>query len=797
MKNIIPKKNIPIIILLLLSSLLKAQDYTQTIRGKVNDRESKTGLTGVAIALMQDTIIIDHVITDDDGRFRFDHVKIGTYTLHLRYIGYKEQWIPNITLNSGRESVLNIDMEENAIQLKEAVVHGKQKGELRNEMALVSARAFDSEETERYPGSRQDPARMASNFAGVNGNDDSRNDIVIRGNSPQGLLFRIEGIDMPNANHFALPGTTGSEVSMLNNKVIGASDFMTGAFPAEYGNAIAGVFDIHFRNGNTETFENTIQAGVLGLEAASEGPLSKNNNSSYLVAYRYSTLSVAHDIGLDLGTSSVPVYQDINFKLNFQAGKNDDFSVFGVAGLSRVAIVMSQYTKPTKEIYGSSDLDIYDTITNGFVGGSWGHIINNSAYMKFTIAQTYYSGAFTNDRIRRNSDFSIDTIYRRLRTRYVDERSIASWLINKKINSRNILTAGIYGTRIYTSILDNQMNEDSLKWMNRANVTTTAYLLQPYIQYKFKWTETLELTGGIHGQYYTFSNSKSVEPRASIRWHFAPKHTLSLGGGMHSETDAINVYYIHQPTYGTTASYNDKLDFVRSIHSVASYDYSISSDFRIKIESYFQYLYNVPITRYRSSFSGLNEGATNELSSYDTLTNKGIGRNYGLEFTLEKFFSHHYFLLATATLFRSQYQGSDQVWRRTDFDGRFITNILGGREFRIGKNSLTFSGKLSWAGGRLYSPVDTAATQKAKEIVAVDSKRNSLQFNDYFRLDIKIAYKINTKKLTHEISIDLINVTNHQNLLSYDYAFSTQGKYQIEYLYQLGFLPLVYYKIDF
>ena len=607
-----------------------SQNYTQTIRGVIMDKESKSTLPSGSVALFKDTVIFKTATADDDGNFRFDEIPIGKYSIKARYAGYREQWIPNITLNSGRETVLNIEMEESAVQLKEAVVNSTKKGATRNEMALVSARNFDAEETERYPGSRQDPARMASNFAGVNGNDDSRNDIVIRGNSPQGVLFRIEGIDMGNANHFALPGTTGSEVSMLNNKIIGASDFMTGAFPAEYGNAIAGVFDIHFRNGNSEKYENTLQAGVLGLEAASEGPLSKKDNSSYIVAYRYSTLSIAHNIGLDLGTSSVPVYQDINFKLNFSLGKKDNLSIFGVAGISQVSIVMSQFTKPTKEIYGTSDLNIYDTITNGFAGASWGHIISSSSYMKFTFAQSYYNGAFTDDRIKRNSDFSIDSIYRRLRARYEDIRSIASWYLNSKINNRNVLKVGVYTTRIYSSIIDNHLEEDSNKWLSRANVSTTSYLIQPYIQYKFRMNDRLEFTGGLHGQYYSFSNSKSLEPRLSMRWKLNEKHSISLGGGMHSQTNAVNVYYIHTPTIGATSSYNDKLDFARSIHAVASYDYNIGSNTRIKVESYFQYLYNIPVTRYKSSFSSLNEGATNDLFSYDTLVNKGIGRNYGL-----------------------------------------------------------------------------------------------------------------------------------------------------------------------
>jgi hypothetical protein len=180
-------------------------------------------------------------------------------------------------------------------------------------MATVSARNFNPEEASRYVASREDIARMATNFAGVKGSDDSRNDIVIRGNSPNGVLWRVEGLDIGNPNHFASFGTTGGPVNIINNKMLGNSDFLTGAFPAEYGNGISGVFDLKLRNGNKEKNEFTAQIGILGLEGTAEGPINEKKGSSYIISYRYATLSIMNKLGINFGAAGNPSYQDLNF----------------------------------------------------------------------------------------------------------------------------------------------------------------------------------------------------------------------------------------------------------------------------------------------------------------------------------------------------------------------------------------------------------------------------------------------------------------------------------------------------
>jgi hypothetical protein len=297
---------------------VNSQVLTQTVRGVVTDKESKQPLIGATVIILGSNPLQGST-TDDNGRFKIEKVITGRQTLKISYLGYNEVQIPNIVVNSGKEVVLNIELQENVVSKGEVVVTAdRNKDKSNNEMAVVSARSFSIDETNRYAGALGDPARMVANFAGVSAPSDARNDIIIRGNSPSGLLWRLEGIDIPSPNHFSAQGSTGGPVSILNNNTLRNSDFFTGAWPAEYGNATSGAFDLKLRNGNNEKMEYTGQVGFNGFEGMVEGPIKKSKGSSFMASYRYSTIGLIGDLtGFTFGASGVPKYQDLTFKINF------------------------------------------------------------------------------------------------------------------------------------------------------------------------------------------------------------------------------------------------------------------------------------------------------------------------------------------------------------------------------------------------------------------------------------------------------------------------------------------------
>ena len=784
-----------------------AQPY-QTLKGRIIDKTSQYPVIGVTVLVYKDSTYLQGAQTNMDGYFKFDSLPIGRYKIKATYLGYEPLFVENLVLGSGKELDLPLEMQEQAISLKGAEVNAQGKFATNNEHSVVSTRSFDALETERYAGSRQDPARMALNFAGAQATDDSRNDIVVRGNSPLGILWRFEEVELLNPNHFAIAGSNGGPISMLNNKVIGRSDFMTGAFPAGFGNALSGVFDIKLRNGNSNKHERTGQFGLFGTELAAEGPLHKKSKASYLVAYRYSTLRIFETLNIKLGTSAIPQYQDLSFKLNFPMGKKGTFSVFGIGGTSNINIVMSKFNEPQEELYGLKNRDQYFTTSMGMAGMSYKWNLNARTFSKITIAAAANSVGGTHDLILRNPDFTVNQLVPKLDYGMKEQKYSFSWLLRKKISNRSSLLTGIYADQFGVNYYDSLYNENTSNWENRlqAKGLYNALLLQPYIQLIHRVNPSLTLTGGVHVNYLLMNHSTSVEPRFGARYEINKKHALSAGLGLHSRMQALYTYFTTpMDPSGNIGMHNKNIGFTRSLHYVFTHEMSVSKTLRIKSEVYYQYLFEIPVEKYASSsFSLINMGSGFERYFPAVLENKGTGRNFGIETTIEKSFSKNYFFLLTASVFDSKYKGSDGIRRNTDFNGVYSTRVLFGHEKALDakeKLHLISGFGLSYAGGRRYTPADRDSSLKMTELVLNDSLRNTLQFKDYIRFDLRIGLKYEGKKTSHELVIDILNLLNRQNVLMLNFdserALYSPGTDPLVLQPQLGRLPVFFYKIHF
>ncbi|HRG01907.1 MAG TPA: carboxypeptidase-like regulatory domain-containing protein [Bacteroidia bacterium] len=797
--------------------------YTQTVRGQVVDKVSSVGLPGVVVRLKNDSTKKHVATTDANGNFKIEGIPVGRRAFIVSLIGYNTLPLNDIIVSSGKETFLNIELEESLVQMDEVVVNADEQKDVVTDMQAVNVKTFSIEETERYPGSRQDPARMASNFAGVQGTNDSRNDIVVRGNSPAGLLWRLEEIDIPNPNHFAVAGSAGGPTAIINNKYLANSEFYTGAFPANYGNALGGVFDLKMRNGNNQKHERTFQFGLLGTELSVEGPINKEKGSSYFVNYRYSTLKMLSGLNIKLGTSAVPQYQDGAFRFNFPTKKAGVFSLSGIGGMSTIKIILSTQTERPKELYGDLNRDQYFASNMGVVILNHSYSFNSRTLMKTSLA---YSGQGLNvDHylVLRDKNFKPnDTLPQILGYDFLETKSTLAWYIKHKMNAKNSFKAGFFANAFHVNFYDQvKINSryDTIAqsildkpYKTRINSQADFYLLQPYIAFVHKFNEKWSTNVGVFAQYLTLSNSWVAEPRASLRYQFKSNQSLSLAYGMHSQMQPTYLYFATPDSlvrdgkvYSNPGKVQDNknLGFSRSQHAVLGYDLQISKFFRTKVEAYYQYLWNVPVYAVPSGVSLLNRGASfNRFFPIYTMENKGTGYNYGLEFTLEKTFSKHYFFLYSASLFDSKYTASNGKTFDTDFNGQYMMNLLAGLEYEIGKskkNSINVSSKFTYGGGKRYSPVDIAASNAVMDVVADNDKVNTLQFNPYNRLDLRIAYKINGKKAAYEIALDLVNLMNTKNVLALSYAPDPANINADPLIknYQLGFLPLFYVKVDF
>jgi hypothetical protein len=785
-----------------------AQWITQTVRGNIIDRESNAVLEAVSVAVLKDSSLISGTVTDAQGNFRLEKVPVGRVNIVASYVGYKKVFLPNILLSSAKEMVLTIEMESAVETKNEVIISASRKGETINEMAVLSARSFSIEETDRYAGSRGDPARMASNFAGVSGTDDSRNDLVIRGNSPFGILYRVDNVVIPNPNHFAVAGATGGSVAILNNRMLSTSDFLTGAFPAEYGNAIAGVFDIRMKNGNNERHEYTTQLGIMGAEIFGEGPLNTKTKASYIFNARYATLEGLVKLGIDIGTDAIPKYQDVQFKLNFPLKNGDNVSIFGIGGYSLIDFLVSNKTKPgARDIYASKDQNEYFRAGIGLAGITYTHKVNDHEYSKvsFAVSTQYNKDNFY--RIIRHVDsltgnYVIDTTYNKMNYFLLNTRYTLSFFRNNKLSTRSAIRYGVTTEMFQPFFVDSNLLEPaynigltSFVWKKRLDTRNPFhFLVQPFVQWKYSLTEKISTVIGFHAQYFTLNNRFSLEPRFSFKYQFKSNQSIAFGTGLHSQMLPVYQYFV-QDVNGNM--YNKNLDFMRSFHVVLGYDVFFKKDIRIKAEIYFQQLWSLPVDTYATSYNMLNEGSGFDRFFPSKLVNKGLGRNMGVEFTLEKFFTHNWFFMFSASLYDSRLQGSNGKWYNSDFNGQYIMNALGTKEFKWGKkrlNTIGIGGKITFGGGQRYTPYDTLLSQQHEDPVATDAQRNNRQFKPYFRFDIKLNYRCNTKRFTHEVGIDLVNITQQKNILRLEYVSPQQPAKEV---YQLGFLPLFYYRLDF
>jgi len=800
-------------LILCLSVYSSMAQSVQNVRGKVMDSETYTAVADAKVKIQIAGIdTIYGAITHTDGSFSVVGVPVGKHQLSVFAPGYDEK-VLTIEVNSGKETVLELVISESYYkQAGEVEIVARKRGEVINEMALISARQFSVEETNRYAGSRSDPARMASNFAGVQGADDSRNDIVVRGNSPLGVVWRIEGVDIPNPSHFAVAGSTGGPVAVINNKILANSDFFMSAFPAEYGNSTAAVFDLKLRNGNNQQHELTAQFGFLGTELFAEGPLNKN--ASYMVMGRYSTLKIFETMGIKIGTDAVPTYWDGAFKFNWNLKKGGNLSLFGIGGDSDIEIMISEQKDFSTELYGEGDRDQYFGTAMSVAGLNYKKSLSEKTFINTTLAYSYDNQRSRHDYLIRHLDtlnpgtenekyqIAIDSIYPLMTYNYVNNKISHHISLVHKLNVRHVLKFGL-NTDVYSVV-----QKDSA----RALVTDTFFqvrwdfkgssvLLQPFVQWKWRSDEKTDVTLGLHAQYYSLNGSFSgPEPRLGWRRKLNARQSLFAGAGMHSQMQPLYTYTYHKlDTLKNKIYHNKNMGFTKSIHTGIGYDIDLASSWNIKTEVYYQYLYDIPVTVVPSAYSMINMGAGFQRFFPDSLKNTGTGTNYGLEITLQKFFDKTFFLLITASFYDSKYVGSDGVERNTSYNGNYVANFLTGKEFKINaKNALSIGIKATTAGGQRYGYVNIDQSKLLHELIFLDTAFNTRKFKNYFRFDLKVNWKLNANQTTHEIGLDLVNVFNINNILSLAYApnLADPTAEPIAQKKQLGFLPIFYYKID-
>lgn len=776
--------------LLMLATGLHAQTPTQTVRGTVIDKVSQAPLPGVVVVLVNSDPLIG-VSTDEEGKFRINQVPVGKQTFKISFIGYKESVMQSLSVNAGKELVLNISLEEDIKSMNEVVVTAKvEKNKPLNDMSTVSTRAFSVEETQKFAAAVNDPARMATSFAGVVTGNDGANMISIRGNSPNGLLWRMEGVEIPNPNHFSNVGTSGGGIAIISSQLLGNSDFSTGAFAAEYGNALSGVFDLKLRKGNNQKQEYTFQAGVMGIDVSTEGPFKKGYDGSYLVNYRYSTLNLLGKIGVPIGDANT-IFQDLSFNVSLPTKKLGTFTVFGFGGISKqTSTAVKDTVKWREDNFTRLNTNFYSN--TGAVGITNTKLFSNQSYLKTALVFSGVQNGYTEEKMQGDlSSFS-----KEYEQGYTQNKITLSSIYTKKLSARSNLRAGFILNQLGYNLAQ-KSKEDTTVLVTRIEVKGSTQTAQAFFQWNYKLSPKLTTNVGLHYFQLLLNNSNSLEPRASVKYEFNPRNNISFGYGLHSQIQPIGIYFAqNQASDGNYINPNRNLALSKAHHLVLGYDWNMNSYSHIKTEIYYQHLFNIPISKDpTSTYSILNsvEGFATE-----PLTNKGLGRNYGLELTYERFMHRNLYYLVSASLYDSKYKAANGQWYNTRFNTNYALSITAGKEWTLSEKRksrvIGVNLKTIYTGGMRYTPIDLSASQAKGDVVFEDARTFENKNPDYFRLDIRVSLKRNYKRVTGTVALDIQNTTNRKNIAGQYFDVNTG---EIKYWNQAPLIPILSYRLEF
>ena len=779
-------------ILLTVCSLLSFAQ-TQTIKGSLFDTYSLSPVVG-AVVQIDGNGTSQSTISDANGQFKIANLTLGRYDVTIKALGYNTYVQQAVNVLSAKQTVLEIALTESSEMLQEVVVNSNQR-RVTNEAAVVSAKSFNVEELSRFPGSVDDPARMIRKFAGVPPTATiTFNAINVRGNASRGLRYRLEDMDIYNPNHFGILGGSGGSLTIFSQHLLTNTDFYSGAFPADYGNTTGAVFDMRFRNGNTERHEQAIQASFLGVDFAAEGPLSKNGRSSYIANYRYSSTGIINSF---LNFGAIPTFQDFSFKLNWKLDNGGQLNVFGLAGASSSSLTPKEDT--TTWNGQSSAFGSYTESNTATAGISYIKPLSDKTYLKSILVGTGINSYSA--RYFLNSDYTRDT------TRIGDDYDITASFqtyINHKFSDRHTHRSGVILSRMHSNVqyVQGIVREQGAGSYDLSDTVRygagSSYLAQAYSRSQFYLSENLQLNAGIHAMALAQTGEISVEPRLGLRYRINPRSSLNLAYGLHSQMEPWFAYVnqTYDSSVGDYVHFNDDLRFNKAHHFTLAYYNQLSQNWKFGAELYYQDQYNLvvgtdlPISRV---------GGYDFRFESNDLDNGGVGQNYGLEVSIERGFSDGYFFMANTSLYESNYTANDGIKRNSMFNAGYIVNVVSGKEWQLGgkrgkSNVLNINLSASVCGPQYFTNADLVESANRGYYVADFANPNTGVQDALTLIDASIIYKKNKAKSSTIWTLQLSNLLNQRAITGNFYDRDNQS---LQFVYGTGMLPIISWRKNF
>lgn len=741
---------------LCIPELIFASGSEGKIEGKVYDSKTKQPVAGALVEIMYSDIKTE---TDNEGSFSLSGIQSGIYGLRVSAPYYKTAYRTDILINAAQSAKIEIEMTISQYELDEVAVTGQKLFDKKEDFA-VSINSLNQEEIRRAPGAAEDLFRMIQSLPGVTTASDSRNDLIVRGGSPFENLVLIDGIEIPNVNHFGTQGASGGPIGMINVDFLESVNFSAGGYPAKYGNKLSSITDVRYRSGDKNNYAGKFDLGVAGAGFVFEGPI-QSGKSSFLLSARKSYLDL---ILSSTGLTAVPNYSNYNLKATYEINENHKLNFIFLSGIDDIVFnnfdnedspqIENQKYTGFQVVSGISHRWLFSD--NIFIESS----VSGSTYNKQISADSIGTRIFLNESVDRELGVKTDISVRISKKDNIDFGGSVHFINNK---NKFFVKSGINSFGRYSP----GVNYDG---------TATATRTELYASYTRNLTEDLKFTGGVRYDNLSLLNTKPViSPKLSASWQPLGNLTFNFAYGIYYQAPAL--------TWLLTEQRNRDLNYIKADHLIAGIEYYPEEDIRISLEFFDKKYSDYAGSVNNPQISYANNGADYYTYGLELLQSNSSGSARGLDLFIQKKFTKNFYGMLNYSYSVIKFTPSDGIERNGSFDYGSVFTLIAGYKF---SESLDMSIKYRYMGGRPQTPFDVQQSNMYNQGIFDYTQYNAERGKEYQRLDLRLDYKVDFGKTSIITFIDFQNLINTPNV---EQLFWDQKKNKQAEILQWRFLP--------
>ena len=726
-----------------------------TINGVVKDKNTQEVLIGVVLKFAgKDTV---NTLSDENGNFSVQ-LPVGKYNLETSYIGYTPFTLYNINLTSGNAQILQIELDEKSQELQEVVINAGKSVRASDMITPLATQKLTAEEIKSNPGGNFDVSKVIQVLPGVaGGTTPNRNDIIVRGGGPSENVYYLDGIEIPVLNHFQTQGASGGATGILNVSFIQDVQLTSSAFSAKYDNALASTIVIKQRNGNPDKLSGNFRLSGTEFAAMLEGPLGKK--TTFMASARRSYLQFLFKL-LDLPIR--PDYYDFQYKINHKINNKTELTFIGIGAIDNFKLAVPKKSDANTEYINRANPLIKQW--NYTVGATLKRLVNNGYFTIALSRNMFFNGA---DRYENNASksgnklFSLGSHETENKLRFDMNKFKNGWKYSYGVDAQYVkYDADIFNT-IKEEVKDNNGNIISPAVSFSSNTAIEFFKFGAYGQVaKRFFDDKFLVSGGIRADINTYTKNglnplRTLSPRVSLSYAFNNQWNISASVGSYYK---LPVYTMlgYKDNNGILA--NKELKYTNSIHYIIGTEFVPKNDLRVTFEAFYKDYRNYP-TSLTNGISYANIGTDYSAVGSDKYASTGRGRVYGIEAYIQQKLIKNLFYVASATLYKSEFSGTDNQFRSSTWDYGFIVSATFGYKF---KKNWDIGLKYRIAGGQPYTPFDMNASTAMYFTTGTGvydySQLNSKRLPIFNQLDLRVDKKFNFKKVSLDIFVDFQNI---------------------------------------